>query len=166
MRRETLARAHALGGGEAAAAASRFAKQTPFAKKKVPGSADESRARRLVRAATHGERLARAGARRAARFFARDQSQPSEVPPPDGDDAAETASLSLSWDESESSGERFTTGSGFFQFGDANGNNSFADGAGLDDASLRAAYARREAAYFKLREEEDAAWAASREERE
>jgi hypothetical protein len=164
VRRETLARAHALGGGEAAAAASRFAKQTPFAKKKVPGSADESRARRLVRAATPGERLARAGARRAA--LARDRSQPSEVPPPHGDDAAETASLSLSGDESESSGERFTTGSGFFQFGDANGNNSFADGAGLDDASLRAAYARREAAYFKLREEEDAAWAASREERE
>lgn len=151
VRRETLARAHALGGGEADAAAS---KQTPFAKKKFPGSAD-SRARR-----TPGERLARAGARRAARFSARDQSQPREGPLPAGgeDDAAETAS-ELSGDESDE-GERFTNGFGFFQFG------SFADDAGLDDASLRVAYARREAAYAKLREEEDAAWAASREERE
>ena len=137
------ARAHALGGGEADAAAS---KQTPFAKKKFPGSAD-SRARR-----TPGERLARAGARRAARFSACDQSHQREGPLPAGgeDDAAETAS-ELSGDESDE-GERFTNGFGFFQFG------SFADEAGLDDASLRA--------YAKLREEEDAAWAASREERE
>ena len=126
----------------------------------VPGKRAGSRAPRALRAATPGERLARAGARRAARFSARDQSQPREGPLPAGgeDDAAETAS-ELSGDESDE-GERFTNGFGFFQFG------SFADEAGLDDASLRVAYARREAAYAKLREEEDAAWAASREERE
>ena len=160
VRRETLARAHALGGGEAEAAASRFAKQTPFAK--FPGNAG-SRAPRALRAATPGERLARAGARRAARFSARDQSDQREGPLPAGgeDDAAETASELLG-DESDEE-ERFTNGFGFFQFGQF---GSFADDAGLDDASLRAAYARREAAYAKLREEEDAAWAASREERE
>ena len=163
--RETLARARALGDGggetafrgEAVASASRYEK-TPSAKFRLESVNSEVL---RVASATPGERLARAGARRRLPR-ARDPSQVREVPR----DAPATET---------SSGDSPGGGFGFFGFGDertvgegdasTGAAGTFVDGVGLDDASLRAAYARREAAYAKLREEEDAAWAASRIER-
>ena len=144
VRREALARAHGLGGGggetairgEAVASASRD-ENVPFATFGRKESADWEALR--VASATPGERLARAGARRAAR--GRDHTQLQEGTR----DASATESK-----PGDSPGEK--NGKGAF--------GTFADGAGLDDASLRAAYARREAAYAKLREEEDDAWEA------
>ena len=153
VRREVLARAHGLGGGggetairgEAVASSSRYSENenTPsatFGRKERKESADWEALR--VASATPGERLARAGARRAAR--ARDHSQLREG----SRDASVTESA-----PGDSPGDSPVDEKGAF--------GTFADaGAGLDDASLRAAYARREAAYAKLREEEDAAWEA------
>lgn len=145
--RETLARAHALGGGggetafrgEAVPSASRD-ENTPSARFRLK-SVDSEALR--VASATPGERLARAGARRTART--RDQSRVQGVPR----DAPETET---------SLGDERTFGEGDASAGAP---GTFADGVDLDDASLRAAYARRETAYAKLREEEDAAWTAS-----
>ena len=129
VRREALARAHGLGGGggetairgEAVASASRD-ENVPFATFGRKESADWEALR--VASATPGERLARAGARRAAR--GRDHTQLQEGTR----DASATESK-----PGDSPGEK----NGKSAFG------TFADGAGLDDASLRAAYARREA---------------------
>ena len=163
--RETLARARALGDGggetafrgEAVASASRYEK-TPSAKFRLESVNSEVL---RVASATPGERLARAGARRRLPR-ARDPSQVREVPR----DAPATET---------SSGDSPGGGFGFFGFGDertvgegdasTGAAGTFVDGVGLDDASLRAAYARRETAYAKLREEEDAAWTASQNDR-
>jgi hypothetical protein len=149
---ETLQKAHALGEETETyldGMGTNF--ETRAAPRMTDRNSNTSSVKANARAATPGERLLRAGARRGVTRrdesnandrntgktseFLNPKSSPEPVSP-----------------ESDASFSKPVLGK------KTRSESAFVNGAGLDDTSLRAAYERREAKYAVLKQEEDAEW--------